>query len=132
MSVAALEAVSLGDCFADLRPGELSAVLSDYHRTAAAIVDQAWSLVVGAVVQLDGVAGTPPHGHALVTAYVRAAQRAAREDVHVALALMRVVNLLAPPRSLMTPRVALRVALATLGRQVVRRPHHQREAPVPA
>lgn len=132
MSVAALEAVSLGDCLSVLRPGELSGVLSGYHRQAVTLVDHVWSLVVGAVVQLDGVTGTRPRGHGVVAPYVRAAQRAAREDVHVARALMRVVNLLAPPESLMAPPTALRVARAAVGRQVVHAPQHQRKAPAPA
>ena len=107
-------------------------------------MDQLWSLVVGAVVQLDGVTGTRPRGHSVVAPYVRAAQRAAREDVHVARALMRVVNLLAPPESLMAPATALRVARApyvraaqraaraAVGRHVVYAPQQQPKAAVPA
>jgi hypothetical protein len=56
-------------------------VASGYHRQAVTLVDQLWSLVVGAVVQLDGVTGTRPRGHGVVAPYVRAAQRAARAAV---------------------------------------------------
>jgi hypothetical protein len=45
---------------------------------------------------------------------------------------MRAVNLIAPHQSLMSPGVALRVARATVGRQVMHVPQHQRKAPVRA
>jgi 2-polyprenyl-6-methoxyphenol hydroxylase-like FAD-dependent oxidoreductase len=132
MSVAALEAVALGQCLEKLRPGGLPLVLADYHRKCAHIVDQVWTLVVGAVLDLDGVTGERPRGHALLSAYVRAAQRAARDDSQVALALMRATNLLAPPQSLMAPRVALRVARASLAQRAPRGSQRRPEATVPA
>lgn len=88
--------------------------------------------MVGAAVDIVRLTEERPRGHTLVSAYVRAVQRAARDDREVALALMRVVNLLAPPQTLFRPAIARRVARATVGRQVVRVPQHQRKAPVPA
>ena len=132
MSVAALEAVALGQCLQALRPGRLEAALATYHGRAGEYVDGAWTLVVGAAVDIVGLTEDRPRGHSLVSAYVRAVQRAARGDPQVAQVLMRVVNLLAPPQSLMTPGVALRLVRDAVGRQVVRVPQHQRKAPVPA
>lgn len=132
MSVAALEAVALGHCLEALRPGRLEVALATYHGRADEYVDAAWTLVVGAAVDIVRLTEERPRGHTLVSAYVRAVQRAARDDREVALALMRVVNLLAPPQTLFRPAIARRVARATVGRQLVRVPQHQRKAPVPA
>jgi 2-polyprenyl-6-methoxyphenol hydroxylase-like FAD-dependent oxidoreductase len=104
MSVAALAAVALGEEYGRDRPDP-----ARYHRRAAAIADRAWDVVVGADLQLPGVRGDRPAGHGAIAAYVRRVQRAARHDAVVAAAFMRVVNLLAPPSSLLTPPIAGRV-----------------------
>lgn len=107
MSVAALEAVALGRLARDA--GDLAAVGGEYHREAASVVDRAWLVVVGADVQIPGVVGAAPPGHAVTSRWVRAVQRAAHDDPAVARALMRVTNLLEPPSSLMRPAVAARL-----------------------
>jgi 2-polyprenyl-6-methoxyphenol hydroxylase-like FAD-dependent oxidoreductase len=105
MSVAALEAVALGEAVAQGR----EEVRTAYHRAAAGIVDRAWTIVVGADLLIDGTQGVTPPGHRVVSRYVRRAQRVAHRDPAVARAVMRVTNLLAAPPSLMAPGVAWRV-----------------------
>ncbi len=107
MSVAALEAVALGQVAR--RAVDLAGVGPEYHRDAGSVVDRAWLVVVGADVQIPGVAGAAPRGHAITSRWVRAVQRAAHHDPAVARALMRVTNLLDPPPSLMRPAVAARL-----------------------
>lgn len=105
MSVAALQALALRD--------ELSAGLADlptrFHHRAAAVADGAWTIVVGADLAIEGVEGERPRGHAVISRYVRRAQRVARHDPVVARASMRVTNLLAAPPSLLSPGIAWRV-----------------------
>jgi 2-polyprenyl-6-methoxyphenol hydroxylase-like FAD-dependent oxidoreductase len=105
MSVAALQAVALRE---EVASG-LTGLGRRFHRRAARIAAGAWDVVVGAVVQLDGVEGPTPPGHAVIARYVRAVQRTAATDPLVARALLRVTNLLEPPTSLMRPRIAVRV-----------------------
>ncbi|MGE3289120.1 MAG: NAD(P)/FAD-dependent oxidoreductase [Pseudonocardia sp.] len=105
MSVAALQALALRDALAGGPEGMRRA----YVRRATGIVDCAWTIVVGAVVQLPGVSGPAPAGHAAISRYVRRLQRVARQDPHVAGALMRATYLVDPPRALMRPAVAIRV-----------------------
>lgn len=110
MSVAALQAVALEKVLASVgAPEEVTARLPGYHRAAAECADRAWTLAVGADLQIAGVTGRRPRGHAAVSAYVRRAQRAAERDPVVARALMRVTALLDPPQALLRPEVAARV-----------------------
>lgn len=104
MSVAALEAVALAE---ELGRG-LEAVRRRYPRRAAGIVESAWAVVLGTVLDLPGVTGERPRGHRLIARYVGAVQRAARTDPAAARAFFEVMNLVVPPQSLMTPRVAVR------------------------
>ncbi|WP_370618752.1 NAD(P)/FAD-dependent oxidoreductase [Mumia sp. Pv 4-285] len=105
MSLAALEAAALGDAVAT----GLRAVREDYPGKAASIVDHAWTVVTGADLKIPGVTGAAPPGHRVVSRYVDRLQRVARHDVAVAAALLKVTALVAPPESLMAPRVAVRV-----------------------
>lgn len=110
MSVAALQAVALGEELASAEGAAgLVAALGRYHHAAAQHVDHAWTLATGADLQIPGVQGRRPRGHAAVAAYVSRAQRAAEHDPVVARALLRVTALLDPPQALMRPRIASRV-----------------------
>lgn len=113
MSVAALEAV-LTRRHAAAGPGSLQ---KRYPREAIGIVDRAWTIVVGADLQLPGVEGTPPPGHRLMSRYVSRVQRAAQHDPVVARALMRVTNLLDPPTALMRPAIMARAMPLRLSRR---------------
>lgn len=106
MTVAALQAVALRDVLGS--GGSVPA----YHARAVEIVDRAWVLVTGAVRQLPVLEASPRVPENLVARYVARAQRAARRDEKVARQLMRVMNLLDAPPSLMAPRIAWRVARA--------------------
>ncbi|GAA1477335.1 FAD-binding monooxygenase [Nocardioides aestuarii] len=106
MSLAALQAVALRR-----RAGRgLEDVRRRHAVDAAAVAERAWTVVVGADLNLPGVEGARPPGHGAVSRYVARAQRVARRDPVVARTLMRVTNLLEPPTALMRPRIALRVA----------------------
>jgi 2-polyprenyl-6-methoxyphenol hydroxylase-like FAD-dependent oxidoreductase len=113
MSVAALEAVALGS---HLAQGVDTTFGHRFHAAAASLADRAWDVVVGADLQLPGVVGTPPPGHAVISRYVHRVQQAAQHDPVVATALLTVTNLMAPPTNLLRPSIARR-ALAPAGRR---------------
>ncbi|MCL4300050.1 MAG: FAD-dependent monooxygenase [Anaerolineae bacterium] len=105
MSVAAAEALLLRDCLA----GGTGQLARRYFKQAGKIVDIAWSIAAGNDLSLSGAKAdlTPPLR--FLRWYIGKLQIAARHDPVVALAFMKVANLLAPPPSLLQPGLALRV-----------------------
>lgn len=117
MSVAALQALALERVLASVDgPASLPGALRSYHRVASGHAAHAWDVCLGGDLQIPGVRGRRPHGHALVGAYVRRAQRAAAHDPVVARALLRVTSLLDPPEALLRPGVAVRTLRPAPGR----------------
>lgn len=115
MSVAALQAVALGDALAGAGSAGVTTSLRTYHRDAVALAAGAWSMVAGSDLQITGVEGRKPAGHTAIAAWVARVQTAAAHDPVVARALIRVTSLLDPPESLMRPRMMLRVLGARRG-----------------
>lgn len=105
MSVAAAEALALRDCLA----GGSEQLAQRYFKQASKTVDIAWSIAAGNDASLSGAkAGlTPPRR--FIKWYIGKLQIAARHDPVVALAFMRVANLVAAPPSVLHPRIACRV-----------------------
>jgi 2-polyprenyl-6-methoxyphenol hydroxylase-like FAD-dependent oxidoreductase len=104
MSVAALQAAALAD--------EMPRVVHNataYLAAADRIADRAWTIAVGADLQLPGVQGTARPAPRPIASYLRRLQRVARHDPAVAAAFMRVTNLMEPPSSLLSPAIAVRV-----------------------
>jgi 2-polyprenyl-6-methoxyphenol hydroxylase-like FAD-dependent oxidoreductase len=110
MSVAALQAVEL----------EKSLVANDsdlaktFFRRAAKLVDIPWSIAVGNDLRFPETVGPRNAGVKLINWYMSKLHKAAHSDPVPSLAFHRVGNLLAPPPSVMHPRVAARVLLANL------------------
>jgi 2-polyprenyl-6-methoxyphenol hydroxylase-like FAD-dependent oxidoreductase len=114
MSVAALEALELRACLAE--PGGLHDLGRRMHRRSARIIDRAWTLAAGNDLAYPEVAGRRPLGSAGFDWYLRRLHAAASTDPVVCRAFFDVVNLLAPPAALVHPRIAARVARASLFR----------------
>jgi 2-polyprenyl-6-methoxyphenol hydroxylase-like FAD-dependent oxidoreductase len=110
VSVAAAEALALRDCLA-AGTGQLA---RRYFKQAGRIVDIAWSIAAGNDLSLSGAkAGvTPPMR--FIQWYMGKLQIAARYDPAVALAFMKVANLMTPPPSVLHPRIAWRVLRGNL------------------
>jgi 2-polyprenyl-6-methoxyphenol hydroxylase-like FAD-dependent oxidoreductase len=107
MSVAALQAVELDKILAS---GDREVVLAKtFFRRAAKVVEIPWSIAVGADLRIPETVGRRTTGLKLVNWYISKLHRAAHTDPVSALAFHRVGNLLAPPPSMMHPRVAVRV-----------------------
>ena len=107
MSVAALQAVELERTLAS-GDGD-SALAKTFFRRAAKVVEIPWSIAVGADLRIPETVGRRTTGVKLVNWYISNLHKAAHADPVAALAFHRVGNLLAPPPSIMRPRVAIRV-----------------------
>jgi 2-polyprenyl-6-methoxyphenol hydroxylase-like FAD-dependent oxidoreductase len=112
MSVACLQAVALDQV---LR--ERSANLARrFFARAAAVVDIPWSIAVGNDLRMPEAVGPRTTAVRLINWYIAKLHRAAHTDPVTALAFHKVGNLLAPPPSVMHPRIAIRVFLRGLVR----------------
>ncbi|HVW29066.1 MAG TPA: hypothetical protein VHC69_27060 [Polyangiaceae bacterium] len=112
MSVAALEAAELDRVLA----GDDEDLPRRFFARAAKVVDIPWSIAVGTDLRLPEATGPRGPGVSFVNWYLEKLHRAAHRDPELSVAFLLVANLLAPPPSLMHPRVALRVLRGALGR----------------
>ncbi len=111
MSVAALQALELR---AALAAGTVD-IAARFFRRAAKVVDIPWSVAVGNDLRMPETIGPRSAGVTLVNWYMSKLHKAAHRDPIPALAFHRVGNLLAPPPSVMHPRIVLRVLKAHVG-----------------
>ncbi|MBI3959080.1 MAG: FAD-dependent monooxygenase [Chloroflexi bacterium] len=102
-----------------------------FFKAAAAVVDTPWQLSVGEDFRFPQTTGPKPAGVDLINRYVAAVHRATRFDPEVGRAFLKVMNLLEPPTSLMTPGMMWRVWKANrANRQESRRVTEERAAQV--
>ncbi len=116
MSVAALEAMELNAVLAE---GTANLARRFFAR-ASKVVDIPWSMAVGNDLRMPETTGPRTLGVKAINAYLARLHKAAHFDPVVTLAFHRAGNLLAPPQSVMHPRIALRVLWGNLrprGRQ---------------
>jgi 2-polyprenyl-6-methoxyphenol hydroxylase-like FAD-dependent oxidoreductase len=111
MSVAAAEAVALSACCEE---GLDKLALRFFRRTTEA-VDIAWTLAAGNDRRLLAPDPDRSARTRLLQWYIGRLHVAARRDPVAALAFLSVAGLLAPPSSMLKPRVALRVLRGSLG-----------------
>lgn len=105
MTVAACEALALREALAKPRAKQAAY----FFAAAAKVIDAPWQMAVGGDLALPQVPGPRPFSLRLINSYVARVQKAAVDDPIVAAAFMRVLHLLAPPPSLMTPALLWRV-----------------------
>lgn len=105
MSVAALEAQALDD---GLTQG-IQGLAARFYRRARKIVDIPWAIATGEDLRIPQVEGIRPLGFAIIGRYLERLHVVAAEDRVVCRAFMEVLNLLASPTSLLSPRIAWRV-----------------------
>lgn len=110
MSVAALEAMVLQRC---LQAGEAE-LAQRFFAEAAKLVDIPWAIAVGGDLRYPEVEGKRSALKPVIDWYMTRLHRAARHDPAVVKAFGKVANLVAPPSSLLQPRVAWRVLLGNL------------------
>ena len=105
MSVAAMEARALDESLA----GGVEDIARRFFGRARAIVDIPWTIATGEDLRYPEVEGRRPMGFHLLNRYMDRVHATASEDTEVCRRFFDVLNLLAPPASLLTPRVAWRV-----------------------
>jgi 2-polyprenyl-6-methoxyphenol hydroxylase-like FAD-dependent oxidoreductase len=105
MSVAALEAQALGACLAQ---GEAK-LASRFFKQASKIIDIPWSTAVGNDLRFPEIEGPRTAMTKFINWYVGKLHHAAHHDAEVSVAFLKVVNLLAPPPSIMAPGIMWRV-----------------------
>jgi 2-polyprenyl-6-methoxyphenol hydroxylase-like FAD-dependent oxidoreductase len=125
MTVAALEALALRD---HLQRGPRPA--RRFFRAASRLIDVPWQVAVGSDLRFDHVIGRRTAKVRLVNRYLARLHPVAAEDERVALAFLRVVNLMDRPERLMAPSIAWRVL--TRGRPPAPTPAPKRREPAPA
>lgn len=105
MSVAALEARALGQCLAE---GEAK-LAPRFFKQASKIIDIPWSTAVGNDLRFPEIEGPRTTMTKFINWYVSKLHHAAHDDPEVSVSFLKVVNLLAPPPSIMAPRIMWRV-----------------------
>jgi 2-polyprenyl-6-methoxyphenol hydroxylase-like FAD-dependent oxidoreductase len=110
MSVAALEAVQLGETLAE----GTADLARRFFRKAAKVVDSPWNIVAGGDLRIPETVGPRNAGVNFINWYMSKLHRAAHHDPVVALAFHEVGNLLAPPETVMHPRIVARVLWGNL------------------
>jgi 2-polyprenyl-6-methoxyphenol hydroxylase-like FAD-dependent oxidoreductase len=105
MSVAALEAVELESSLA----ANSADLARDFFRRAAKVVDIPWSIAAGNDLRMPEAIGRRTAGVRIINWYMSKLHKAAHSDPAPTLAFHRVGNLLAPPESILHPRIAARV-----------------------
>ncbi|AKG21808.1 FAD-dependent oxidoreductase [Calothrix sp. 336/3] len=105
MTVAALEAITLQKC---LENGTENL----YHRffkDTSKIVDCAWNIVMSNDMRIPQVEGKRSLAIRFINWYIAKLHIAAQEDSELALAFMKVVNMVNSPASIMHPRIFLKI-----------------------
>jgi hypothetical protein len=73
-----------------------------------------WDIAAGGDLAFPGVPGRRPLKTRLISAYLARLHAAAARDATLASAFIRVIGMVAPPKSLLGPGVALRVLQGSL------------------
>ena len=86
-----------------------------FFKRAAKVVDNPWQLAVGADFNYPTTQGKKQPGTDLINAYITRLMKVSNHDAVVCLALMKVMNLLAPPANLFQPGILRRVLWGSVG-----------------
>lgn len=105
MTVAAQEALVLQQC---LRAGS-DGLAQRFFAATAKIVDIAWHIAVGNDLRHPQVNGARPPMRRFINWYIGKLHLAATRDSRLATEFLKVVNLMIPPPSLLSPAIAWRV-----------------------
>lgn len=112
MSVAATEAKALDDSLA----AGLDGLSRRFYARARKIVDIPWAIATGEDLRFPQVEGRRPHGFRIVNRYLERVHAVASEDPVVCRRFFDVLNLLAPPSSLMAPRIAWQLLASSVSK----------------
>lgn len=105
MTVAALEAIALGEC---MREG-LDGLPARFYKRVAKIVETPWRTAVNNDLRNPRTQGKRTPMTRFLNWYVEKLHRAASHDPQLLIAFQKVTNMILPPQSLLTPAVVWRV-----------------------
>jgi 2-polyprenyl-6-methoxyphenol hydroxylase-like FAD-dependent oxidoreductase len=114
MSSAALQVVELDKVLSEQQrwsypQPDAKPLWKRFFKRVATVVDNPWQLAVGADFNYPSTRGKKPAGTDLINSYITRLMKVSNHDAVVCLALMKVMNLLAPPASLFHPGIVSRV-----------------------
>jgi hypothetical protein len=110
MTVAALESLALQNCLAEGREN----LSQRFFKEAGKLADIPWSIAVNNDLRVPQVSGTRSLRVRFLNWYMGKLHIASRRDRVLAIAFLKVANLMASPDSLMHPRIAFRVLLGNI------------------
>jgi DNA-binding CsgD family transcriptional regulator len=110
MTVAALEAAALGGCLA----GDRSQLAKQFFAKASKIIDVPWSTAIGNDLCFPEVAGPRMPLVRFLNWYIGKLHIAAHTDAQVSITFLKVINMIAPPASILHPRILWRVMKGNL------------------
>jgi hypothetical protein len=110
MTVAAMEAVALGECLADGR----ERLARRFFAKASQIIDVPWGAAVGNDLGFPEVEGPRTPMVRFLNWYLAKLHMAAHSDAQVSIAFLKVINMVAPPPTILHPRIVWRVMKGNL------------------
>jgi hypothetical protein len=110
MTVAALEAVALDNWLAN----DAARSAQNYFARATKFIDLAWDTAVGTDLSYPAVEGRRTPLTRFLNWYLGKLHIAAHDDATVSLAFLKVVNMVAPPQTVLHPRIVWRVLKGNL------------------
>jgi 2-polyprenyl-6-methoxyphenol hydroxylase-like FAD-dependent oxidoreductase len=110
MTVAAMEALALGECLAQ----EHDELAKNFFARANKIIDASWGAAVGNDLSFPEVEGARTPMTRFINWYISKLHNAAHDDAQVSIAFLKLINMLAPPPSILHPRILWRVIRGNL------------------
>ena len=110
MTVAAMEAEALGKCLAN----DQEQLAECFFNRASKIIDVSWSAAVGNDLGYTQVEGQRTLMIRFLNWYLGKLHIAAQKDAQVSIAFLKVINMVAPPPSMIHPRIVWRVTKGNL------------------
>lgn len=107
MTSAALQTSILNALLKDNTP--LEKLAAPYFKRISNIIDTPWQLAVGEDFRFPRTTGPKPFGQDLLNQYVGMVHQATLQDEEVCAAFIRVMNLMKPATSLLTPKIIFKV-----------------------
>lgn len=124
MTVAALEAVTLGECLDRHRASDAT-MARDFYRRTGKLVTVAWQMAASTDFAYPGTEGPRPRGLALTHWYQRQVFRANQVSPEILRTVVRVQHLLAPGSVLLRPAMVVKVLRAARRARKAAGAHHR-------
>ena len=110
MTVAALEALALQECLAE----DHDSLAKNFFARVSKIIDLSWSVAVGNDLSYPEIEGPRTPMVRFINWYMSKLHIAAHTDAQVSIAFLKVINMLAPPPSILHPGIVWRVIKGNL------------------